>query len=92
MKMRFPSCFKINDLRHCQIIRSGAASHPVSGCFIRRANDFAENGVNILVVSGDSEERAADAKSEWKLDKLSRAFILPIHAATLGEAGTDGKC
>ena len=61
--------------RHC----------PICGLYLgelnRRADDFAENGVNILVVSGDSEERAADAKSEWKLDRLSIGHGLSIEKA-----------
>ena len=31
VKMRFPPCYKINDLRHCQIIRFGAAL-PCAAC------------------------------------------------------------
>lgn len=61
--------------RHC----------PICGLYLgelnRRADDFAENGVNILVLSGDSEERAADAKSEWQLDKLSIGHGLSIEKA-----------
>ena len=61
--------------RHC----------PICGLYLgelnRRADDFAENGVNIRVLSGDSEERAADAKSEWQLDKLSIGHGLSIEKA-----------
>ena len=48
---------------------------------ITKALECMENGVNILVVSGDSEARAADAKSEWRLDKLSIGHGLSIEKA-----------
>ena len=38
VKMRFSPCFKINDLRHCQIIRSGAAP-PCAACLPRAGTE-----------------------------------------------------
>lgn len=46
-----------------------------------KAGQFAEKGVNILVASSDDEERAADAKTEWKLDKLDVGYGLSLDAA-----------
>jgi len=47
----------------------------------RKAAEFAERGVNIVVASTDVEERAADAKSEWKLEKLEVAYGMSIEKA-----------
>ena len=50
MKMRFPSCFKISDLRHCQIIRSGA-THPCAARNLRFNQRFLIDGNVILVAN-----------------------------------------
>ena len=61
--------------RHC----------PICGMYLgdlnRKAADFAERGVNIVVASTDSEERAIDAKNEWKLDQLDLAHGMTIEKA-----------
>lgn len=44
----------------------------------RLAGDFAEQGVNILVVSSDSRERAELAADEWKLDNLLIGYGLTV--------------
>ncbi len=47
----------------------------------RKAAQFAERGVTILVASSDGAERAAEAKENWGLDALEIAYGL-----SLGEA------
>ena len=47
----------------------------------RRAGDFTGRGVDIVVVSTDGLERAADSRSEWKLDNLNVAYDLSIDKA-----------
>lgn len=43
-----------------------------------KAADFAERGVNVLVVSSDSAERAAEAKTGWGLDQLTIGYGLSL--------------
>ena len=47
----------------------------------RKTDQFAERGVSIVVVSSDGEDRAAEAKSKWQLDKLPVAYGLSLDAA-----------
>ena len=47
----------------------------------RKAADFAERGVGIVAASTDGGERAANAKSEWKLDNLNIAYDMSIEEA-----------
>lgn len=47
----------------------------------RKAADFAEIGVNILVLSSDTQERGEKAKEEWKLDNLELAYGLTLEKA-----------
>ena len=44
----------------------------------RKAEKFAELGVNIIVVSSDDEERGSKAKEEWGLDNLDVAYGLSL--------------
>ena len=61
--------------RHCPICSM------YLGDLNRKAADFAERGVNIVVASTDEEDRATDAKSEWKLDNLDVAYGMTIDKA-----------
>ncbi len=47
----------------------------------RKAADFAERGVNIVAVSTDGEERATDARSDWKLENLDIAYGMSLEKA-----------
>ena len=47
----------------------------------RKAGDFADRGVGIVVVSSDSAERAAEAKEKWGLDKLEVGYGLGLDKA-----------
>ncbi len=44
----------------------------------RLSGDFANEGVNILIISSDDEARATQAKQEWKLDNLDVGFGLTL--------------
>ena len=41
-----------------------------------KIDSFANLGVNVLVLSGDDQTRAEQAKADWKLDKLDIGFGL----------------
>ena len=43
-----------------------------------KVDDFAQQGVNVVVLSSDTLERAAQAKQEWKLDKLDVGYGLSL--------------
>lgn len=45
------------------------------------AGDFAERGVDIVVISSDTEERAAEAKEKWGLDNLIVGHSLDLDKA-----------
>jgi peroxiredoxin len=45
------------------------------------ADGLAERGINVIVISSDSQERAQLAKDEWNLDKLEIAYGLSIDKA-----------
>ncbi|MDV7341192.1 peroxiredoxin-like family protein [Terasakiella sp. A23] len=47
----------------------------------RIAEDLKEKGINLIVLSSDTEERAQMAKDEWELDKLDIAYGLSIEDA-----------
>lgn len=61
--------------RHC----------PICSMYLRELNrqaaDFESRGVKIIAVSTDEAARAADSKSEWKLDNLDIAYNLSIEGA-----------
>lgn len=61
--------------RHCPICSMYLAD------LNRKAADFVERGVSIVAASTDGEDRAADAKSEWKLENLKIAYDLSIKEA-----------
>jgi len=46
-----------------------------------KAEEFAAKGVDIVVVSSDTEERATEAKSKWKIDKLTVGYGLDLDSA-----------
>ncbi len=43
-----------------------------------KADGFAQQGVNVVVVSSDGKDRAVQAKQEWGLDKLDVGFGLSL--------------
>jgi peroxiredoxin len=45
------------------------------------AGEFSDRGVNILVVSSDSEERATEAKEKWGLDNLTVGYGVDLDKA-----------
>ena len=51
---------------------------PICSKYIGELNklsaDFAEIGVSILTLSGDTQERAAQARDDWGLDQLSIGY------------------
>ena len=47
----------------------------------KRADEFADRGVKILVVSSDSEERATEAKEKWGLDNLTVGYGVDLDKA-----------
>lgn len=61
--------------RHCPICSAYLAD------LNAKAGQFKDKGVNIVVASSDNEERAADAKKEWKLDQLDVAYGLSLDKA-----------
>ena len=46
-----------------------------------KADDFAKRGIEVIVLSSDDEERARQAKADWKLDKLTVGYGLGLDAA-----------
>jgi peroxiredoxin len=47
----------------------------------RKAAEFAERGVSVLVASSDDAERAAEARDKWGLDKLTVGYGLSLDKA-----------
>ncbi len=47
----------------------------------KKAGDFAERGVNLVVISSDDAERAATAKQDWGMDKLTVGYGLNLDKA-----------
>ena len=47
----------------------------------KKAGDFAERGVNLVVISSDDAERAAEAKERWGLDNLIVGYGLDLDKA-----------
>ncbi|MEQ8708924.1 MAG: peroxiredoxin-like family protein [Rhodospirillales bacterium] len=58
---------------------------PICGNYLadleKKLGDFAEKGVNVVAISGDSEERAVESKSKWGLDKLVMGYGLDLDKA-----------
>ncbi|MBU1295506.1 MAG: AhpC/TSA family protein [Gammaproteobacteria bacterium] len=44
----------------------------------RLADDFIAKGMNILVLSSDTEERAAQASTEWEIENLTMGYGLTV--------------
>lgn len=61
--------------RHCPICSM------YLGDLNSKADQFAEKGVSIFVASTDGQERAAEARSEWKLDRLTVGHSLSLDDA-----------
>jgi len=53
---------------HCPICRTYLAD------LQRHIEEFAENGVNVLVISTDDEDRVRQAQKEWKLEGLTMGY------------------
>ncbi len=47
----------------------------------RSLDDFANRGVEVVAISSDSPERAAEAKEKWRLDKLTIGHSLDLDKA-----------
>ena len=47
----------------------------------RRLDAFAERGVSVIAVSGDGEARAREAKTAWKLERLTVGYGLSLDDA-----------
>jgi peroxiredoxin len=62
---------------HCPICRAYLTE------LNRLADDFAQRGVELLVLSSDTEERARKAADEWSLDRLDLGYGLPLDVARL---------
>ncbi len=60
---------------HCPICRAYLSE------LNRRIGEFAELGVEVLVLSSDEEDRARQTKEDWKLDKLMVGYGLEIDKA-----------
>ena len=67
---------------------------PICGKYLADLNskieEFAKRGVEIVVISSDSEERAAEAKAQWKLDNLTVGYGLDLDVAVLSPDGVAG--
>ncbi len=57
---------------HCPICKSYLSD------LNRRAEEFDNLGVRVIAVTSDNAERAAKAKSDWKLDKIDVGYNMPI--------------
>ncbi|NNM66940.1 MAG: AhpC/TSA family protein [Spirochaetales bacterium] len=60
---------------HCPICRR------YLGQINARLEDFRQLGVEVLVVSTDSRERAQRTKNEWQVDQIDLAYELSIESA-----------
>jgi peroxiredoxin len=47
----------------------------------RKVSDFAERGVEIIVVSSDNMDRATKAKEQWGMDKMTVGYGLELDKA-----------
>ena len=58
---------------------------PICSTYLRdlenKLSQFAELGVEAIVLSGDDEERAAKAKQDWKLDSLTVGYGVGLDTA-----------
>ena len=60
---------------HCPICR------PYLGELNRLAGEFRSRGVDVVAISADSAERAAQTVRDWKLDAVPVGYGLPIEEA-----------
>lgn len=61
--------------RHCPICSMYLAE------LQNQLSAFEERGVNVITLSSDTQDRAEDAKTEWKLDKLTLGYGLDLETA-----------
>ena len=58
---------------------------PICGRYMadleRKLAQFREKGVEVVVISSDSEERATQAKADWKMDNLTVGYALDLDKA-----------
>jgi peroxiredoxin len=58
---------------------------PICGKYLadlnRKVEEFEKRGVTVFIASSDSEERAMEAKSQWKLDNLDVGYGLSLDNA-----------
>ena len=58
---------------------------PICGRYLRdldrKIGDFAEKGVEVIMISTDSEERARQAKADWKLEHVTVGYGLGLETA-----------
>ncbi len=58
---------------------------PICGRYLRdldrKIRDFAERGVEVIMISTDTEERARQAKADWKLENIAIGYGLDLDAA-----------
>ncbi len=47
----------------------------------KKVGDFAERGVDVVVISSDTAERAAESKKDWGLDNLTVGYGLDLDKA-----------
>lgn len=60
---------------HCPICKGYLAD------LARKVDDFAKLGVEVVVLSSDTADRAAQAKSEWRLGALNLGYGLSLDKA-----------
>ena len=62
-------------------VQSHDRSRRALGFLDRKLGDFAERGVNVVVVSSDEEARARKAKEDWKMENLTVGYGLDLDTA-----------
>jgi peroxiredoxin len=58
---------------------------PICGKYLadlqNKLGEFASKGVEVVVISGDTEERAAEAKSKWGIENITLGYGLSLDKA-----------
>ncbi len=58
---------------------------PICGVYLKELDglvtDFADRGVDVVALSGDDEERAAQSHDRWKLERLRLGYGVPLAEA-----------
>ena len=58
---------------------------PICGRYLRdldrKIGDFAQRGVDVIMISTDDEERARQAMADWKLENVTVGYGLSLEAA-----------